>query len=151
MRHLILMTILALATISAHADTQTVLNPGNGRDYLIYWCGGQTINEYAAGYDESGNAKTVVVVQTRCNGSGRGSRNRYHKTCTEVMFDLSGAIISKGPNHYVTWLMGNPAPSCGVSYSAAGVYENDDSEGNFLSLLYTTSIRTSLRAVVEAP
>lgn len=105
---------LILATTQAMAETSIVLNPGNGRDYLLYWCGGQSVQEYADGFDTAGNAVTTVIVSASCNGSGRASRNHYYKTCSRVTFDTVGNRLTVDKIGSVSWVQGQPAPSCGA-------------------------------------
>lgn len=120
-----------MAAISTHAST-IVLEPGDGRQYLIYWCGGQGVNEYAEGFDTQGaNVLTALIVTARCSSGGRGARNRYHKACWQLTYDLSGVLVDRLAFGTVTWLQGQSPPDCGLPYAidASAVFTLDDQNG----------------------
>lgn len=134
--------VLLMAGVSARADSTLVLDPGNGRDYLVYWCGGQGVNEYAEGFDvENANVIAAVIVTARCNGSGRGARMQYHKACWQVTFDFAGNIVDKQLFGTVHWQQGGTPPSCGLPYAidASATFTIDDQDGN---PIYTSGTAT---------
>lgn len=127
-------SVLCVNTVMA---ASAVLDPGPGTDYLGIWCGGQRVNEVATGFDQDGNAQTVVKVSTTCNGSGRGSRNQYYLACWTVTFGRDASIVSKqwlATNH---WVQGNPAIPCPVPDDSTAVYSYQDGAGNFPATLST--------------
>lgn len=141
---LAIIAFLAFGSIS-HATTTTVLNPGDGKNYLGVWCGGQTVNEYALGFNDQGNADTLVKVTTRCAGSGRGAKSRTYVTCTKVTFQLDGTIVNKQAVNSGSYLQGSTPVECAIPYDVNAAYENDTT---FLS---TDVIAYVYRAVVETP
>lgn len=117
--------LMATFGVSASAET-TVLDPGNGRQYLVNWCGGQTVTEVAEGFTEAGNALTAVKVTTRCSTGGRGARVRTFLACWLVTFDDNGTIIDKEFVNSASWLQGQPAHTCAVAMDASAVYTRED-------------------------
>ena len=90
--------VLASLTFAGIANAQTtVLDPGNGKQYLAAWCGGQSLNEYAVGWNADSTARTMVTVSTRCNGSGRGAKVHVYSTCWIVDFARDGTIVNTQP------------------------------------------------------
>lgn len=146
MKHLILMSAIVFAAVLARAEELIVLNPGSGLKYMANWCGGQSVNEYANGFDVNGNPTAVVVVGTSCHGSGRGSKNHYYRSCSISTFDLDGTLLSIQKIGQVSWLQGGTAPSCGITYGAGTAYEDDLS-----NLLYTDYISGYARAILSKP
>jgi uncharacterized repeat protein (TIGR01451 family) len=147
----VLLTVgVLMTTFAAMANAATtVLDPGPGTDYLGIWCGGQTENEIATGFDTAANAVTLVKVATTCHGSGRGSPNQYYLACWTVTFAQDGSIVSKvwlATNH---WVQGNPAIPCPVPADPAVVYTHEDGAGNFPATLSTALIGSTYRAVLE--
>ncbi|MFN7951369.1 MAG: hypothetical protein U0610_06570 [bacterium] len=131
------------------AETR-VLDPGPGTDYLSVWCGGQTVNEIATGFDAAANAVTLVKVATTCHGSGRGSPNQYYLACWSVTFADDGIIESKqwlATNH---WAQGQPSIPCPVGADPSAVYTATDGAGNFPETLSTGQpSSTEYRALLE--
>jgi uncharacterized repeat protein (TIGR01451 family) len=152
MKALLLGVLMAMSSALSTAGT-FVLDPGPGTDYLGVWCGGQTVNEIATGFDAAtGNAQTLVKVATTCHGSGRGSPNQYYLACWTVGFARDATIATKlflATNH---WVQGQPAIPCPVPADTAAVYTATDGAGNFPATLSTTLVGTSssaYRAVLE--
>ena len=122
---LLMVAVAMLLATTAKAAT-TVLDPGPGTDYLGIWCGGQTENEIATGFDAAANAVTLVKVSTTCHGSGRGSPNQYYLACWTVTFAPDGGILSKewlATNH---WVQGKPAIPCPVAADPTAVYTHEE-------------------------
>ena len=134
--------VLALLIIagSANAGT-TVLDPGNGRQYLSAWCGGQSINEYAVGWNADSTAKTLVSVSTRCALSGRGGMARTYYTCWYVDFNRDGTIAAQ------TYLGAYPCSGTDEVFT--------DVDGallyNVIVSYISGSMRTGSRAVITTP
>jgi uncharacterized repeat protein (TIGR01451 family) len=147
-----LLLAVLMATFAAQADASTtVLDPGPGTDYLNVWCGGQTVNEIATGFDAAASAVTLVKVGTTCHGSGRGSPNQYYLACWTVTFGRDGNIVSKlwlATNH---WQQGQPSIPCPVPADPGATYTYADGAGNFPATLSSALVGTSpaYRAVLE--
>jgi len=105
-----LFAVLALCLgFAVNAQTIVVLNPGSAQQYAYLWCGSYTLNEYADGFDESGNSDTVVAMTNRCFTGGRGGKYRFWLACWNVKFNDSGAILSKTLVSQDSWLQGASA------------------------------------------
>ncbi len=127
---------MTMSAPMAHAAT-IVLDPGPGTDYLSIWCGGQSVNEIATGFDAAGNALTQVRVATTCNGSGRGSRSQHYLACWAVTFGEDGTLLSKvweATNH---WVQGSAAIPCPAPADPAAIYTFADGAGNYPATLST--------------
>ena len=73
-----------------------VLDPGDGRQYLANWCGGQRVDEIATGFTRDGLAMANVAVSTRCGtGTGRLRKARKYEACWTVTFAADGQRVSK--------------------------------------------------------
>jgi hypothetical protein len=108
---------MLFCAVSARGSTTIVLDPGDGRQYLANWCGGQGVNEYAGGFDSANNAQTAVIVSARCSTGGRGSSPRTYVKCWVVAFDLSGVILSKQPYGGYTVYRGVVTGSCSLPFT----------------------------------
>jgi hypothetical protein len=137
--------LLTFAATAALAAT-TVLDPGDGRQYLQYWCGGQQVNEYAQGFDEAGNSLAAVKVTTRCSTGGRGTKPRTYLACWLVTYDDSGAITNQEPVNSGSWLQGKTPLSCALVLDPAAVFTRNGG-----ATLTTSLIGTTYRAVLELP
>ena len=142
---LLIVTTLALMAGAALAAA-TVLDPGDGRQYLQNWCGGQQVNEYAQGFDEAGKAIAAVKVTTRCSTGGSGTKPRTYLACWLVTFDDTGTIINQEFVNSGSWLMGRTPLSCALVLDPAAVFTRDDG-----SALSTALVGTTYRAVLELP
>jgi hypothetical protein len=142
----ILVTMFLALTATAAFAATTVLDPGDGRQYLQNWCGGQLVNEYAQGFDEASNALTAVKVTTRCSTGGRGTKPRTYLACWLVTFDGQGAIINQEVVNTGSWVQGQPPLSCALVLDAAAAFTRDDG-----ATLTTTLVGTTVRAVLEMP
>jgi hypothetical protein len=146
----LVMALLGL-TLASHASAATiVLDPGPGTDYLGVWCGGQSVNEYAQGFDAANYAVTAVKVTTSSHGSGRGSPNHYYIACWAVTFFPNGAIQSRSPINSGSWIQGNPAVSCNATLDPVAVFESQAPSGDVLATLSTALVGTEERAVLDA-
>lgn len=141
----ILLASIVLAAITSRADNLTVLNPGDSRQYLGVWCGGQTMNEFALGFSNQLNAETLVRVTTRCPGSGRGAKTRTHFSCTKVTFQQDGTILAKQAVNSGSYLQGAPTIPCAVAYDVDAIYQVENAE------LATGVINNVYRATVTTP
>lgn len=140
----------ALAPAAASAATM-VLDPGPGTDYLSIWCGGQKVNEIAAGFDAAGNGRTLVTVETTCNGSGRGSPSSHYLACWTVTFGEDGGILAKTYQVTNHWVQGSPAIPCPFPADPAAVYTFTDGLGQFPASLRTTLVGTTTeRALIDS-
>jgi len=142
--------VVPFATAHGVYAAGIVLDPGPGTNYLIYWCGGQQVNEIATGFDADGNATTLVKVTTSCHGSGRGSPNQYHLACWTVTFGREGDIFSKESLGTYSWVQGHPAATCPVPADPTAVYDYQDGEGNFPATLSSQLMGSAYRAVLNS-
>lgn len=139
--------IVMLATLASYAGlaATNVLDPGDGRQYLQNWCGGQQVNEYAEGFNSTGNALAAVKVTTRCSTGGRGTKPRTYLSCWLVTFDDNGAILDQEYVNSGSWLQGTPPMSCALVLDSAATFPRDDG-----ATLSTSLVGTAYRAVLEA-
>lgn len=142
---LLIVTTLALMAGAALAAT-TVLDPGDGRQYVQNWCGGQQVNEYAQGFDEAAKAIAAVKVTTRCSTGGRGTKPRTYLACWLVTFDDTGTVINQEFVNSGSWLLGSTPLSCALVLDPAAVFKRDDG-----AALSTALVGTTYRAVLELP
>ncbi|HZC82477.1 MAG TPA: hypothetical protein VE222_12325 [Nitrospiraceae bacterium] len=137
----VLIALLALIPTWALANT-TVLEPGDGQNYMLNRCGYQIVNEYATNFD--GVTATVTVdVFTNCPGSGRGAKNRRYRECAVVTFDMYGNRTSITTTQIKTWRQGDPALYCDVDPEAT--FEADG------TVLGTLLVGNLYRAYLETP
>lgn len=132
--------LAVIATIALAATT--TLDPGDGRQYLANWCGGQSVTEVASGFNDAGNAIAAVKVTTRCSTGGRGTKPRTFLACWLVTFDDTGAILNQEFVNSASWLQGQPSRSCAVSTDPEATFTRED--GASLSTV-------GARAVLETP
>jgi hypothetical protein len=83
----LLAAALALPALAA----TTMLDPGDGRQYLAQWCGGQDIQNVATGFTNH-QAATLLEVSARCSTGGRGGGQRTYRACWVVSYALDGTI-----------------------------------------------------------
>lgn len=134
--------LIALASYAVLAAT-TVLDPGDGRQYLQNWCGGQKVNEYAQGFNDTGNALAAVKVTTRCSTGGRGTKPRTFFSCWLVTFDDNGTILNQEYVNSGSWLQGSPPMNCALVLDPAATFARDDG-----ATLSTSLVGTVYRAVL---
>lgn len=139
-----LMICALFSTIAAAATT--TLEPGDGRQYLENWCGGQKVTEVAEGFTDAGNALAAVKVTTTCSTGGRGAKPRTFLACWLVTFDDAGAILDQEFVNKDSWLQGHPARTCAVAMDAAAVYTRADG-----SVLSTVGKRAVLTTPADGP
>lgn len=136
---------LALTAAAALAAS-AVLDPGDGRQYLQNWCGGQQVNEYAHGFDGAGNSLTAVEVTTRCSTGGRGTKPRTYLACWLVTFDDTGTVVKRKLVTSGSWRLGRPPLSCTLILDPDAVFTRGGG-----ATLATSLIGTSYRAVLQIP
>ncbi|MGH8265034.1 MAG: hypothetical protein ACRETU_13900 [Steroidobacterales bacterium] len=136
--------LVAVTSSYAALAATTVLDPGDGRQYLQNWCGGQTVNEYAQGFNDTGNALAAVKVTTRCSTGGRGTKPRTYLACWMVTFDDNGAILNQEYVNSGSWVQGNPPTNCALVLDPAATFARDDR-----ATLTTSLVGTLYRAVLE--
>ena len=137
-----LLGLLALTVSSAQAGT-LILDPGPGTQYLANWCGGQSINEYAAGFNADSTAHAILEVSARCSSGGRGGSTRTYYACWSLDFDRLGAITNRV---YV----GN-APCLGKNFGAVFVAVDGAVLSNVSVLYISGSQRYGSRALLTTP
>lgn len=140
--------LLAFLLCASSAFAQSVLDPGPGTDYLAASCGGQTINEYAAGFDAAGMPTAVVRVQTSCHGSGRAAKNHYYFTCARVTFDWNGAKLSQELINAGGWLQGQAYVPCDAAIDPLATFEWTDADGNLWTMV-TAVFPNGYRAALQ--
>jgi len=96
---------------------------------LGHQCGAISINEYATGFDASGNPQADVYLTTRCSSGGRGSHSTTYSAWESVTWDVGGNVITSTP-------IAPPAhpPSTSFTY---GSYTESDSTTYFPRYPYT--------------
>lgn len=141
--------LIAILMFSSNVFAQSVLDPGPGTDYMVQWCGGQTVNEYAEGFDSAGMPTTIVRVQTICNGSGRGSRSTYYFSCSRVTFDWTGAKINQEFINSGSWLRGRAYIPCDAVTDPLATFDYVDANGNVTGTLSTGLFPSGYRATLQ--
>jgi hypothetical protein len=95
------MKTLLLGSMIAGTATAATLPVGISQQQafaaLGHSCGGISINEYATGFDVSGNPQADVYLVTHCSSGGRGSRTVTYSAWEFVTWDLGGNVISSTP------------------------------------------------------
>src|SRR5882672_6332440 len=115
----------------------SVLDPGDGRQYLQNWCGAQTVSEDAQGFNDTGNTLAAVKVTTRCATGGRGTRPRPFLSCWLVTFDDNGAILNQEYVNSGSWLLGSPPLNCALVLDPAATFPRADGAALSTSLVGT--------------
>lgn len=139
----LLFTILLF--VSTQALGQTILNPGPGYPtYINHSCGGVKMNEYADGFDALGNPETIVVATTACPVSGRGGRTRQYLSCWSVVFNESGAILSRTLITSADWIRGDPPTVCAVSVDPNDTFTDVDGDTLETALIPLSGYRAIL-------
>ena len=133
--------LLALSLAACHAQADTLmLDIGPGTDYNSHWCGGQTINAVADGWNGDGTAQVYVQVSARCSTGGRGTTPKTYTSCWNITIDRDSTISSKV-------VSGCTMPDPSVVYV--------DTDGALLStskvVYYSGSQRTGYRAFRTIP
>ena len=133
--------LLALSLLSAPALADTfILDPGPGTLYLARWCGGQSIDEVATGFNAGGTANVVLRVSARCSTGGRGTHPKTYTAVWSVTFFRDGEIAYALP---------------GGTWPADPLATFTDTDGALLStttVYYVSgSARYGYRAVLSTP
>jgi hypothetical protein len=143
-----ILTAVLLFASSAFAQS-VVLDPGPGTNYLATSCGGQTVNEYAAGFDAAGMPTAVVRVQTSCHGSGRAAKNHYYFTCARITFDWNGIKLSQELINAGGWIQGQAYVPCDVVIDPLATFDWLDADGNVVGTLITGGFPNGYRAALQ--
>lgn len=139
-------TLAALAVTAAVAGATTVLEPGDGRQYLRNWCGGQQMNEFARGFDHAGKGTAAIRVTATCSTGGRGTKPRTYFACWLVTFADTGAIVHRKFVNSGSWRQGQPQVACALALDADAVFDRADG-----AKLVTSLVGRTYRAVLKVP
>jgi len=148
----------ALGAMIQGANAATlVLNPGDGKQYLANWCGGQKIDEIAEGFNVDATISTIVKVQTTCSTGGRGSVPKTFMACWRVTFSRDGAIVNQEFLNSGSWRRGSPSVQCAASYDVDAFFVDIDGANLYTVLIplinhpYQSTYSDGYRAVLETP
>ncbi len=130
----------------ASASTTTIFNPGDSRDYLTNWCGGQSLNEYAEGFTASSTVSTIVRVTTTCSIGGRGTKTRTYVACWRDTFTQGGTLLTKSLINSGSWLQGSTPVACAATYNPSDVFLLKDATGTTMGTLGSMMTSAGYRA-----